>query len=116
MSCPQVFNLKYRDTRPILEVALKNPDGSAYDLTGATITKLHIKRSDGTAVAKDMVVFGAATNGVLRYTWLSTDWSSDLIVGQHQMEYEVVNGTARTTFPNDGYDLLKILTDIGQGS
>ena len=117
MSCPESFDLKYRDTRPILEVALKNPDGSAFDLTGATVWKLHIWLSNGDKLSRDMVVTGAATLGILRYTWLSSDWNAGgLIVGEHKMEYEIIAATARQTFPNDGYDLLRIISDVGQGT
>ena len=34
---------------------------------------------------------------------------------EHRMEYEVIGGSSRMTFPNDGYDVLRILADIGQG-
>lgn len=123
----QMFYLKYRDTRPILEVVLKDPDGSVHDLTGATTFKLHMWLSDGTTkLTRDMTLFGPAANGTLRYTWLATDWDAgNLVIGpvlplkpgevEHRMEYEVMAGTARLTFPNDGYDVLRILTDIGQG-
>lgn len=115
------FYLKKGDTRPVLEVALKNPDLSAFDLTGATI-KLLIRLNDGTELSRNMVIFGDDVDGVVRYTWLSTDWDEgNLIVGptppylatdiDHLMEYEVVNGTLRLTFPNNGYDILRIFED-----
>jgi len=123
-----VFYLKYRDTRPILQVALKNPDGTAHDLTGSTGWKLHVKRPDGTVVTRTMTKVGADVDGVLSYTWLTADWDdvTGLVAGpalplkpsnvEHTMEYEVVGpATARMTFPNDGYDILRIFSDIGQG-
>lgn len=121
-----VFYLKYRDTLPILEVALKNPDLTAYNLTGSTAWKLHIKLNTGTILSRSMTIFGAATNGTLRYSWVSTDWDpANLILGptpplkpsqsEHRMEYEVLaSGGLRVTFPNDGYDTLRIISDIGQ--
>lgn len=127
-----IFYLKELDTRPVLEVALKNPDGSAHDLTGASGWELHIRLSTGVRLSRDMVVYGAATDGVLRYTWLASDWAAladlnlnadgaytlgGLRIGGHEMEYEVVNATSRLTFPNDGNnnDVLRITDDIGQG-
>lgn len=134
-----VFWLKQRDTRPILEVALKNPDGTAFDLTGSTGWKLHIWLSDGSKLIRDMAKFGVDVNGVLRYTWVATDWNAasspdvngsyavgGLVVGptlpltpsqhEHRMEYEVIGPTTtRTTFPNGDYDFLRILADVGQG-
>lgn len=112
-----VFYLKYQDTRPVLEVVLKDPDDSVHDLTSSTGWKLHIRLSDGTKLERSMVIFGAATNGTLRYTWIATDWDAgNLVVGSHDMEYEVVGPSpARLTFPNSGYDKLSIIEDIGQG-
>jgi hypothetical protein len=118
-----IFHLKENDTRPTLDVLLTNPDGSAFDLTGYSTIKLYIKLNTGTILSRDMTVVGAPTAGYVRYTWLSTDWGTDkLIAGpslpfapsdtEHQMEYEVVIGAARSTFPNDGYDTLRILPDF----
>lgn len=139
------FYLKKRDTRPIMDVTLKNPDGTIYDLTGNTATKLHILLSDGTRLVRTMVVQGAPTLGTLRYTWVTTDWdvasapdtdgsftigglvaspTRPLAVGvkEHRMEYEVIGpSSVRATFPNGGpspqddYDILRIAADVGQG-
>jgi hypothetical protein len=136
-----IFNLKYRDTRPILEVVLKEPDPGnpgqlrVHDLTGSTGRKLHIWLSDGSKLIRDMAVEGLETAGTLRYVWIATDWDpvsgggtiGGLVAGptipltpgqiEHRMEYEVIGPSgARLTFPNDGYDTLRILTDIGQGA
>ena len=44
------FKLKFRDTLPILEVELRNPDDTIHNLTGSGSWKLHIWRSDGVFV------------------------------------------------------------------
>lgn len=108
--------LKENDTRPVLQVALKNPDETAYDLTGASSMKLFIRLSDGTELsARTMVAVGDDTDGVVRYTWVAGDWD-DLIVGEHEIEYEVIDSSGgRSTFPNAGYDTLLIVSDIGDG-
>ncbi len=122
-----VFYLKYRDVNPVLEVTLKDPDNTVHDLTNSTGWKLHIWLSGGTKLTRTMAIFGAATNGVLRYTWIATDWDAGNLVvspalplaigvNEHRMEYEVVGpAPARLTFPNSGYDILRIVTDVGQG-
>lgn len=119
-----VFYLKYRDTLPVLEVALLNPDGSPYDLTDADSAWLNIKLSDGTVLApRQMEIVAPPTSGVVRYAWLAIDWAADALVpgptlplqvgqAEHQMEYEVVDGVNRQTFPNDGNDILRIVQDI----
>jgi hypothetical protein len=111
------FYLKKRDCMPILEVALLNPDGTAYDLTGASGVQLYISlQGSGTLVTKDMAVFGPAANGVVRYQWLPTDWTDTpaLTVGQHRMEVEVNTSDGVLTWPNDSYDMLVITPDLGQ--
>lgn len=114
-----VFRLKRGDTRPILEVALKNPDGSPHDLTGSTAWKLHVRLDDSTVFTRDLVKEGLDTAGVLRYTWVATDWdvgglpaAAYLVPVRLPMEYEVVGGTSRMTFPNDSYDQLHIVEDV----
>lgn len=128
-----LFFLKTGDTRPVLEVGLKNPDGTPHDLTGSTSWKLHIWLSDGSKLVRDMTKVGPDVDGTLRYTWVDSDWNpvsgggavGGLVVGptpplapgqvEHRMEYEVIGPAARLTFPNDGYDTLRIIADIGQG-
>lgn len=114
------FSIKRGDTLPILEVALKNPDGSPHDLTGATAFKLYVRLNNSTVLTRDMVKQGLDTAGVLRYTWLSTDWDPGNLptsIPQYRtkrlpMEYEVVSGASRMTFPNNGTDILEIQGDI----
>lgn len=116
------FYLKKGDTRPVLEVALKNADGSAFDLTSATI-KLLIELNNGTKLSRPMGIEGDPTDGVARYAWVAADWEADnLIVGpsppftpqdvDHKMEYEVTQGTLIQTFPNNGWDNLRIFQDL----
>lgn len=120
-----VFVLKAHDTRPILEVALLNPDGTAHDLTGSTEWTLHIRVSQTVTLIRDLVKFGPDADGVLRYTWQETDWEPTvptdpkLPVPQSAyhslelpMEYEVVGGTSCLTFPNTGHDTLRILGEV----
>ena len=136
------FYLKNRDTRPILEVTLHDPAppgsapdtlGPVHDLTGSTAWELHIWLSDGTSLTRVLVPDGDLTTGIVRYTWLATDWDAgNLVVSptlplapgvrEHWMEYEVKGPTtARMTFPNGGdpseaYDALRIYQDVGQAA
>jgi hypothetical protein len=126
-----IFYLKARDTRPIMEVRLLNPDGSAHDLTGSTGWKLHVRLSAGGVLTRDMMPDPDLTKGILRYTWLAADWDAGNVAGylvagpslplqpgqlEHRMEYEVIGpGGGRLTWPNDGYDVLRVGADIGQG-
>lgn len=132
-----VFVLKYRDTRPILEVELHDPPplGSTvapvHNLTGSTGHRLHIWLAGGTRLVRTMTPDVLLTSGILRYTWVATDWDAasspdaggsfqvgGLVIGvgvEHRIEYEVVGpAAARLTFPNDSYDTLRVVEDIGQ--
>ena len=110
--------LKTNDTAPALVVNLKNPDKSAHDLAGATSVKLHIRLSNGRHFERAMTIVNPPGNdGKVKYQWLATDWigSESLITGQHTMEYEVISGADRVTFPNASFDVLEITHDIAQG-
>lgn len=121
-----IFRLKYRDTLPALRVKLLKPDGSPAEITGSTAWKLHIRLNDGTVLTRTMTKL-ADDPAELEYAWLAADWDAGgLIVGpsiplqvgqkEHEMEYEVLGaGGARQTYPNEGYDTLRIWQDLGQG-
>lgn len=120
------FALKRGDTRPILRVVLRNPDGSVHNLTGSTDWKLHIWLANGTKLVRNMTKIGADADGTLEYIWQESDWDAgNLVVSpnrpltlgirEHWMEYEVVGGNSRLTVPNGNYHTLRILSDIGQG-
>jgi hypothetical protein len=112
--------LKNRDTRPTIVVTLRNPDDTAYDLTGVTSVTLHIQLpGSSTVLSRAMVVDGDPTSGIARYTWLAKDWTGSpaLALGDHKIEVEVVGpGTVRATFPNnDIYPyVLRVRNDLGQ--
>lgn len=128
-----VFNLKYRDTRPVLEVTLLQPKEEetdpdvVYDLTGSQSVTLHIWLSDETKLTRPMIIDPDPETGKASYTWVDADWTELVVspdlplrpgVYEHRMEYEVLGpgGVGRLTFPNDGYDTLRIKVDIGQAS
>lgn len=116
-----VFSIKHGDTRPLLEVALKNPDGTVHDLTGSTAWRLHIRITSATMLTRDMTVEGAPTLGVLRYAWQASDWDAGQLPApaalysavECEMEYEVTGGSSTLTFPNASFDTLRITKDLG---
>jgi hypothetical protein len=59
---------------PVLEATLTKGDGTAQNLTGATVTFYMEKRSTGTIkVNGGAVTLVDATNGKVRYSWAGTD-------------------------------------------
>jgi len=122
-----VFHLKLRDTRPVLRVNLLNPDGTPHDLTGVDAVHLHVLLTSGVLFSREMTIEGSPLLGEVGYSWVAADWSgSPALVAspslpppkgtlEHRMEYEVISGTSRLTFPNNAYDILRVLADLGQG-
>lgn len=99
------FYLKTGNTRPVLDVTLKNPDGTTHDPTGADSVTLRVT-IDGQVFSRTMTI----TANLVSYTWLDSDWSSTpaLKRGTWPMDYEELRGTARTAYPNDSYDTLVV--------
>lgn len=58
-----------------IDLSVKNPDGSAYDLTGAGTPALIIKDRDGATVdtTGDVTVPAPATQGIVRWSPDATD-------------------------------------------
>lgn len=127
-----IVRLKYRDTAPVLEVELLDSDGTAVDLTSADAIYLHIAlENSDVRIEREMDIEGVPTLGTVRYEFEDTDWEGDEAItpGLHRMEYEVVAGTSRQTYPNgdpneDGdhaslgenaYHWLRVWGDLGQG-
>jgi hypothetical protein len=124
----EVFKLKEGDTLPVLDVFLKNPDGSAHDLTGSNAYELRVLLNTGDVVIRDMIKIGADALGHLQYAWDDQDWNPANLNGfliqgpnlplepgqeEHRMEYSVYSpGGGSLTFPNDDYDTLRILPRI----
>jgi hypothetical protein len=110
------FPLKRGDTLPVLGVTLENPDGSAFDLTGATAVRLLVL-IDGVTFARQMTIDPDPTTGQVSYAFVPGDWSSSpaLKVGEFPMEYEVTGSSSSevATFPQVGYHVLSIEQDLG---
>ena len=106
-----LFYIKRNDTLPILDVSLLTPSGAAYDLTTATGVRLVIRLVSGTTITKAMTIPAPATAGLVRYTWVPSDWN-DIPAGAHKMVYEVTLPAGVQTFPTSGYDNLMVQEDL----
>lgn len=131
----QVWYLKQGDTLPAFATVLKQPNGDVFDLSGSTAWKLYIYLSSGVLLTRDMVIVNPpGTDGMVAYAPQASDWdaySSGGAVGgfvpgpvpplqtvggvtevEHRIEYEVTNPLGTITFPNNGYDILRIYPDL----
>lgn len=95
------FYIKQGDTAPALRATLKDPDGTAVDLTGATV-KFSMRTASGTVlVNKQSVTLVTANAGIVEYAWQAGDTDT---AGTHLGEFEVTHTDATVeTFPNDSY-------------
>jgi len=60
-----------------IEVLLKNPDGTAYDLTGQTAVEFKFSLNGAATVTKTATIVGPLTDGRLKWIWVSGDLSAE---------------------------------------
>lgn len=104
------FYIKQNDTSPAMLATLQDANGTAINLTGASV-RFHMRTIGSTQT----VVDAAATvvtplSGIVRYNWIAADTDT---IGSYQAEFEVTYADASIeTFPNDGYIRVEIVDDI----
>lgn len=101
---------KQGDRLPSLNVTAVQSDGSAYDLTGATVV-FNMRTEDGVTVkvnrASATLVSGPA--GTLRYDWGASDLDT---IGDYYGEFEATISGRKLTIPTNGYIPIKVIDDI----
>ena len=105
------FYIKQNDTRPVLEVFLRDERDRAVDITGATVV-FHLRNAsdDTNIISSGTVTVVNSVNGQVRYSWSATDTATAL-VGEAEFQVTFI-GDAVETFPNDGYIKVIILDDV----
>ena len=97
------FQMKENDTKPSLYVNLVQ-DGSAVDLTGASVA-FHM---DG--VINSAAVITDAAGGSVRYDWAAADTAT---AGSYRAEFQVTfSDGSIETFPNSGYFYVNIAEEL----
>ena len=106
------FSIKRNDRLPVLDIYLKNPDGTAYNLTGATVKLLMAVPATGVLkVNAAMTVIGDPTLGRVQYAWGATDTDT---AGSFVAEVEVTSaGGLKQTFPTEDYFYVNVVSDLG---
>lgn len=104
------FYIKQGDTSPELQATLKDAEGTAIDLTGAS-ARFHMRLSGATATTVDAAAtVVTAASGIVKYSWQAGDTDT---VGRYEGEFEVTYAdTSVETFPNTGYIPIRIRDDI----
>lgn len=99
------FYLKAGDLLPWLPATLKNPDGSAFNLVGCTVTFRMRKHG-----AAELAIEAAAEvldddTGAVRYKWLAGDTD---VPGFYRCEFGADTPDGPITFPNSGHFSVRI--------
>ncbi len=104
----QIFYLKRNDTDSELQVTLKDADGAAVDVTGATIVFTMFKKGRANPkVNKASVTLTNASSGIVTYSWVAADTNeAGEFLGEFQVTYA---GSRIQTFPNREEDRLIVI-------
>lgn len=105
-----MFYIKQNDTGPSIRAALKNVDGVAVSLAGATV-RFHMRKlGSATAKVSAAATIISATDGTVEYDWIAADTNT---VGTYQAEFQVTySDLSVETFPNATYLKVKVIDDI----
>ncbi|MFA9232007.1 MAG: hypothetical protein ACEQSU_14885 [Microgenomates group bacterium] len=110
MTC-DVFTIKRGDRLPTLRYTLIGPDGSAQDLTGATVVFSMAEKTVGTLVVnRGASTIVTAASGIVDYAWGALDTAT---AGEYNGEFEATIGGLKMSFPNDGNLTISIVSDLG---
>lgn len=104
------FHIKQGDTAPALQATLRYADGTAINLTGATVRFLMRPHDDATVAVNGAATVITAADGLVEYRWAAGDTDD---VGIYQAEFEIAQGSTIVTVPNAGYIVVQVLGDIG---
>lgn len=103
--------MKQNDTAPALTATLKDADGVAIDLTGATVVFNMRQRSDSSVkVNRGAVTLVVAASGQVKYPWQAGDTDT---VGVFDGEFEITHAdTTVQTVPSKDYIKVVIKDDL----
>lgn len=104
------FKIKQGDTKPYLSVTLQSSDGTAVDLTSATV-EFSLADSDFTNVRSASANITDASAGEVEYRWAGTgDTDSD--AGVYYGEFKVTYADTKVqTFPPGNDLVIRIYDD-----
>lgn len=101
---------KQGDRLPSLSVTAVQSDGTAYDLSGATVVfNMRTADTNTVKVNRASATLVSGPNGQVRYDWQSTDLDT---VGEYLGEFEATISGRKLTIPTNGYIPIRVLDDI----
>ena len=121
MSHSEQFTIKRDDTLPKIQAQCWDDEAKTQktDLSSILRVNFHMMDRDQVGLASPTLkvesvgtVVAPAVDGVVEYAWDDTANDTDT-KGIYFAEFEVeFTTTSRTTFPNDGYIIVKIVDDL----
>lgn len=103
------FTIKRNDTSPVYQATLKDGDGDAVSLSGATV-RFHMNAKDGSSKVDAAATVVNASGGIVKYTWQAGDTDT---AGRYRVEWEVTfSDSSVETFPNGTFDEVIIPADL----
>jgi|SRR6516164_6857234 len=91
------FFIKQNDTLPVIQEYLRNADGTAINLSGASVA-FHMMFGDGTLKVNSGAVIDNAVTGLVHYAWVGVDTNT---AGTFYREWQVTTaGGGIVTTPN----------------
>lgn len=103
------FTIGQDDLLPIIAATLKDEQGAAVDLTGASC-KFHMGIAGSPAKINATAVIDVAASGTVHYVWASGDTDTP---GTYEAEWEVTYtaGSKPITFPNTATKISILVTE-----
>ena len=106
------FNLKRGDTSPAITGTLTYSDGSAVNLTGASVRFVMRSQAGSSPKVSAAATIVSPTAGTVSYSW-NTAGQDTNVAGEYDCEWIVTfSGGAVQTFPTNGYVTLSIEEDL----
>jgi len=107
------FVIKKSGLLPVITATLKDANGDPVDLTGIPV-KFIMRRVNAATpkVNAAAVVDGdqVSNKGGVSYPWVGTDTDTG---GVYEAEWEGTFVGKKMTFPNDGYNVIRITDELG---
>src|SRR5262245_7869430 len=103
------WTMRQNDRLPSIAATLKNADGTAIDLTGATV-KFQMNSAAGVNKINTAATVLVAASGTVQYDWGATDTDT---AGEYVGCWEITFGSGKkTTCPNGSNYSITIVTDL----
>lgn len=103
--------MRQNDTAPFLQATLKDENGLAVDLTGATVVfSMRDASTQTLKVNESTANVTSPTDGEVQYEWNTGDTDT---VGSYEAEFEVTySDSTIETFPNTTYIEIDVIEEV----